>query len=220
MKSALILAVRQSRVQGRRVLLVGLRDELAAIGDEDLLRRFGLTEVERVAFPNNGNSSLAADKGLTTSLDRALVVARDCGAQEIVLALRWDDSRVIELVRDWLRASPLPVQLLPDQKVRYLTQNPAFSVNRSLAVEIQRAPLSGLELIRKARAGYYGRVRWSGAAVATDAGDGSRDQTRNPRTGVISAATQRLQCKTVLDFQVSYDDRDGRRRQRHPGDAT
>jgi Undecaprenyl-phosphate glucose phosphotransferase len=147
MKSALMLAVRQRRVQGRRVLVVGLRDELAAVGNEDLLRRFGLTEVERIAFPNN--SPLAADKGMIASMDRALVVARDCGAQEIVLALRWDDTRVIELVRDWLRASPLPVQLLPDQKVRYLTQNPAFSVNRSLAVEIQRAPLSGLELLAK-----------------------------------------------------------------------
>ena len=149
MKAALMLAVRQKRVQGRRVLVVGLRDELAAVSNEDLLRRFGLTEVERVAFPNNVNSSLAADKGMTASLDRALVVARDCGAQEIVLALRWNDTRVIELVRDWLRASPLPVQLLPDQKVRYLTQNPAFSVNRSLAVEIQRAPLSGTELFAK-----------------------------------------------------------------------
>jgi len=149
MKAALMLAVRQGRVQGRRVLVVGLRDELAAVGNEDLLRRFGLTEVGRVAFPNNVDSSLAADKGMIASLDRALVVARDCGAQEIVLALRWNDTRVIELVRDWLRASPLPVQLLPDQKVRYLTQNPAFSVNRSLAVEIQRAPLSEFELLAK-----------------------------------------------------------------------
>jgi undecaprenyl-phosphate galactose phosphotransferase/putative colanic acid biosynthesis UDP-glucose lipid carrier transferase len=149
MKVALNWAVEQGRVQGRRVVVVGLRDELAAVGGADLLRRFGLTEVERVVFPSHGNWSLAANKGILGSLDRALVVARDRGAEEIVLALCWNDTRGIELIRDRLRDSPLPVQLLPDRKVRYLIENPAFSVNRSLAIEIQRAPLSGLEQFAK-----------------------------------------------------------------------
>jgi Undecaprenyl-phosphate glucose phosphotransferase len=145
MKAALNWAVRRERVQGRRAVVVGLRDELAAVGKVDLLRRFGLTEVERVAFPSQGNWSLAANKSILASLDRALVVARERGAEEIVLALCWNDTRGIELIRDRLRESPLPVQLLPDQRVRYLTENRAFSVKRSLAIEIQRAPLSGFE---------------------------------------------------------------------------
>jgi len=144
-KAALMAAVRQGRVQGRRVVVVGLRDELAAVGRTDLLRRFGLTEVERIAFPNSGNWSLAASKGIIASLDRALNVARDRGAEEIVLALCWNDTRGIELIRERLRDSPLPVQLLPDQKVRYLTENPAFAVNPSLAIQIQRTPLTGFE---------------------------------------------------------------------------
>jgi hypothetical protein len=44
MKAALTWAVGQGRVQGRRVVVVGLRDELAAVGKARLLRRFGLTE--------------------------------------------------------------------------------------------------------------------------------------------------------------------------------
>jgi Undecaprenyl-phosphate glucose phosphotransferase len=148
MKAALTWAVGQGRVQGRRVVVVGLRDELATVGKADLLRRFGLTEVERVAFPNNGNWSLAND-GILASLDKALDVARDRGAAEIVLALCWNDTRRIDLVRDRLRDSPLPVRLLPDQKVRSLTENPAFSVNRSLAIEIQRSPLTGPEQFGK-----------------------------------------------------------------------
>jgi len=83
MKLALGWALRHKRVQGRRVVMVGLRDELAAVGQSDLLRRFGLTEVERVAFPNHGNWSLAGNKGILASLDKALVVARDRGAEEI-----------------------------------------------------------------------------------------------------------------------------------------
>jgi Undecaprenyl-phosphate glucose phosphotransferase len=149
MKTALAWAVRAQRVQGRHVVLVGLREELAALGKADLLRRFGLSEVERIAFPNPGNWSLAANKGILASLDQALVVARDRGAEEIVLALCWNDTRGVELVRDRLRDSPLPVQLLPDRKVRSLTENPAFSVNRSFAIEIQRAPLSAVEQAAK-----------------------------------------------------------------------
>jgi len=149
MKAALASAVRHGRVQGRRVVVVGLRDELAAISDADLLRRFGLTEVERIAFPNmaanSGNSSLAANRGVVDTLDRALDIARDRGAEEIVLALSWNDTRGIELVRDRLIASPLPVQLLPDRKVRSLTEKPAFTVDRSFAIELQRTPLSLLE---------------------------------------------------------------------------
>jgi Undecaprenyl-phosphate glucose phosphotransferase len=149
MKAALDWAIEQERVQGRRVVVVGLRDELAAVDKTDLLRRFGLTQVERVTFPNHDNWSRAANNGILASLDRALVIARDRGAEQIVLALCWNDTRRIELVRDRLRDSPLPVQLLPDRRVRHLTENPAFSVNRSLAIEIQRAPLSRVEQFAK-----------------------------------------------------------------------
>jgi len=151
-KAALTWAVRRGRVQGRRVVLVGLRDELASVSQDDLLRRFGLTEVQRIAFPNtasNTSSSLAANKSITATLDHALDAARNRGAAEIVLALSWNDTRGVELVRDKLSVSPLPVQLLPDRRVRYLTEKPAFSVNRSLAIEIQRTPLSELERFGK-----------------------------------------------------------------------
>ena len=149
MKLSLSWAVREARVQGRRVVLIGLRDELAAISQPDLLCRFGLSEVARVALPNGGDWSIAASKRILVSLDEALLTARNQGAEEIVLALCWSDTRSIELIRDRLRSSPLPVQLLPDQKVRYLVENPMFTVNRSLSIEIQRTPLSELEQFTK-----------------------------------------------------------------------
>jgi Undecaprenyl-phosphate glucose phosphotransferase len=145
MKAALTSAVSQNRVQGRRVIVVGLRDEFAALRETDLLHRFGLTEVGRIAFPNQGDQAFSRGRTNTASLDQALIDARDRGAEEIVLALSWNDLRSIDLARDWLRSSPLPVRLLPDQKVRYLTDNPAFTVGSSLSIEIHRAPLSKFE---------------------------------------------------------------------------
>jgi Undecaprenyl-phosphate glucose phosphotransferase len=149
MKTAVTSAMSRNRVQGRRVIVVGLRDEFAALRETDLLHRFGLTEVGRIAFPNHRDKALGWGKTNTAPLDQALIDARDYGAEEIVLALSWNDSRSIELARDWLRSSPLPVRLLPDQKVRYFTENPAFSVGRSLSIEIHRAPLSKFERASK-----------------------------------------------------------------------
>jgi Undecaprenyl-phosphate glucose phosphotransferase len=149
MKTAVTLAVTRNRVRGRRVIVVGLRDEFAALRETDLLNRFGLTEVGRIAFPNDRDQAISWGKTMTASLDQALIDARDRGAEEIVLALCWNDPRSIELARDWLRSSPLPVRLLPDQKVRYFTENPAFSVGRSLSIEIHRAPLSKFERASK-----------------------------------------------------------------------
>jgi Undecaprenyl-phosphate glucose phosphotransferase len=150
MKGTLIWAVRQGRLHGRRVVLVGSRDELAATSEAELLRRFGLTEVTRISFPSStGSWSLGASKGILASLDRAMSIARDCCAEQIVLALPWNDIRCIDLIRERLRNSPLPVQLLPDQKVRSLVVNPNFSVNDAFSVGIQRAPLSMPEQFAK-----------------------------------------------------------------------
>jgi Undecaprenyl-phosphate glucose phosphotransferase len=149
MKRALASAVRSGRVQGRRVVVVGIRDELPAIGHLDLLRRFGLTEVGRVELPNGGNGSLAPNKNVLAVLDQAIEIARNCAAEQVVLAVSWSDGRSIDLIRDRLRNSPLPVQLLPDQRIRQLISNPAFSVRRSFAIEVQRAPLSGFEQAAK-----------------------------------------------------------------------
>jgi Undecaprenyl-phosphate glucose phosphotransferase len=149
MKMALSWAVGARRVQGRRVVVIGLRDELAAISQADLVCRFGLSELARVVLPHGCDGSLDLSKRILASLEEALLVARNQGAEEIVLALSWSDTRSIEVVRDHLRCSPLPVQLLPDMRVRCLVENPTFTVNRSFSIEIQRTPLSKLEKFAK-----------------------------------------------------------------------
>jgi Undecaprenyl-phosphate glucose phosphotransferase len=82
-------------------------------------------------------------------LEQALEVGRQGGASEIVLALAWSDTRQIELYREALRASPLPVQLLPDRRIRNFAFNPSFQVRSSFSVEVQRAPLSPIEKASK-----------------------------------------------------------------------
>ena len=142
-------AVADGRVQGRRVVLLGTRDELSGISASELLQRYGLSEVERVAFAVDKNKNLAMGGPESASLENAITIAREHCAEEIVLALPWDDTRKIELVRDRLRASPLPIELLPDRRIRSLADNPSFKVKKSLSIEVQRGPLTRLEQLSK-----------------------------------------------------------------------
>jgi len=141
--------VADGQVQGRRAILLGTREELASLGVEELLERFGLTEVERVTFPSDLNGGFSMTPDERSSLGRAITMARDRGVDEIVLGLPWSDTRKLELVRDGLRISPLPVQLLPDRRIRSLAGNPSFRLRNSLSVEIQRGPLSRAEQFSK-----------------------------------------------------------------------
>jgi undecaprenyl-phosphate galactose phosphotransferase/putative colanic acid biosynthesis UDP-glucose lipid carrier transferase len=124
---------------------MGSNEELAAIRKGDLLRKYGLTEVDRVVFDLDKNRGFAMSTAELASLQRALTTARERSAEEIVMAFPWSDTRGLELVRDQLRSSPLPVQLLPDRRIRSLVDNPSFKLKTSLSVEIQRGPLTRLE---------------------------------------------------------------------------
>lgn len=114
----------------------------------ELLEKFGITEVERVVFPS-GKGGFAMGAGESAALARAIDIARVRGAEEIVLAFPWSDTRKVELIRDSLRVSPLPARLLPDQRIRSLAGNPSFTLRTTLSVEIQRGPLSRTEQISK-----------------------------------------------------------------------
>jgi undecaprenyl-phosphate galactose phosphotransferase/putative colanic acid biosynthesis UDP-glucose lipid carrier transferase len=142
-------AVAADHLQGKRVILVGPPDEIAGIEDRILLRHFGLSVVDRVVVAGSSNAGAMLNQREAAALDRAILAGRRENAAEIVLAFSWWDGRKLELVRDHLRASPLPVQLLPDSRIRALIGNRSFRVNRTFAVEVQRGPLSMLEQYAK-----------------------------------------------------------------------
>jgi undecaprenyl-phosphate galactose phosphotransferase/putative colanic acid biosynthesis UDP-glucose lipid carrier transferase len=57
--------------------------------------------------------------------------------------LPWGDAGRIEFVRDQIKTLPVAARLLPDMRVRSLTNLKSSARQRVLAIEIQRAPLSG-----------------------------------------------------------------------------
>jgi undecaprenyl-phosphate galactose phosphotransferase/putative colanic acid biosynthesis UDP-glucose lipid carrier transferase len=148
-KRLVLSAVSEGRVQGRATVLLGTRSELAALGQDELLERFGLAEVDRVTLSSEGVGGFSMTEGEESALENALSIARDRGVDEIVLALPWNDTRKLELIRDRLRVSPLPVRLLPDRRIRSVASNPSYRLGKSLSVEVQRGPLSQWEQFAK-----------------------------------------------------------------------
>jgi undecaprenyl-phosphate galactose phosphotransferase/putative colanic acid biosynthesis UDP-glucose lipid carrier transferase len=142
-------AVAGDHVQGKRVILVGPLEEVAGLSDGMLLRRFGLSAVDRIVFTGNSNAYAAMSQREVAALNSAILAGRLKHAAEIVLAFPWSDARKLELVRNHLRASPLPVQLLPDSRIRTLTGNRSFQVKKTFSVEVQRSPLSSVEQFSK-----------------------------------------------------------------------
>ncbi len=128
---------------GRRVVTLGEPNELIGLSRAFLARYFGLREVSRISIGANHASST---DGVRVNVNRALHEARERGAEEFVIALRWTSSVLLESVRDQLRASPLPVRLLPDSTMRSVLGRDALLNGRpSLAVKLQREPISASE---------------------------------------------------------------------------
>jgi undecaprenyl-phosphate galactose phosphotransferase/putative colanic acid biosynthesis UDP-glucose lipid carrier transferase len=132
-------ALRDETLTGRRVVVAGEADELYALTPRKLLTRYGLMEVGRITLRNK----LARDE-----LEALLDLTRSRSAEEIVLALNWENKEHIGAVRHHLRLSPLPVRLLPDRTVSSLL-NLSGGINQHFAVELQRHPLTIAERATK-----------------------------------------------------------------------
>ncbi|MEP9357054.1 undecaprenyl-phosphate glucose phosphotransferase [Xanthobacter sp. KR7-65] len=144
-------AIETGAVRGRPSLLIGDLDELDKVVPNHVLVRLGLDEVRRFSLSARG--SAGASGGLTPedidSLKNALQFARQNRIEEIILAMPWSDIERLDAVRARLRSVPLPVKLLPDEAVNELLDAPRVDFGSSIAIEVQRAPLSRLELAQK-----------------------------------------------------------------------
>lgn len=134
---------------GRKVVVIGETSELIRLSSSDLFHYFGLKEIGRVPVAESSSEGFGLDAELE-SLDRGLKEAREKNAEEIVIALRWGSKALLERVRDRMRATPLPVRLLPDSTIRSVLGRRSISADGPvLSVEIQRAPLTSMERATK-----------------------------------------------------------------------
>lgn len=140
--------IAQGSIVGRRAVIVGEPAELGHLSAKSLLVHFGLKELARVTIAGVGDKS--AENLDITALDLAMDVARRHHADELVVAVDWRQTEVIEKIKERFRASPLAVRLLPDRTVRSTVDRQLeFAPESMLSVELQRAPLTRTERVVK-----------------------------------------------------------------------
>ncbi|MDI4664823.1 undecaprenyl-phosphate glucose phosphotransferase [Xanthobacter autotrophicus] len=140
-------AVETGAVRGRPSILIGDVSQIDQVVPAEILERLGLREVRRFSFAGAASGALSADE--LDTLKSAIQYARQQRIEEIVVAMPWSNLARLDAVRARLRALPVPVKLLPDEAVHELLDAPRVDFGSSVAIEVQRAPLSRLELAQK-----------------------------------------------------------------------
>ena len=138
-------AMARGLFRGDRAILVGDREALESLSRLEVLRKSGAREVARFELPPSEHNT---EYDLTV-LDKAIEAARLVEADSVLLALQWGDARRRNFVCERLQMLPIPVWLLPDPSISQLLSRPLRQLGSGCLVEIQRAPLSILELALK-----------------------------------------------------------------------
>jgi Undecaprenyl-phosphate glucose phosphotransferase len=141
-KIALATAVARGAVGRRDTLLIGDFYEMATMEPQDLQAFFGAAKVNRFTLSREDDPLIRSSTDIRTINSVANFVRR-YNCREILLALPWDDAGRIEFVRDQIKTLPVAARLLPDMRVRSLSNFVSSARQRVLTIEIQRAPLSG-----------------------------------------------------------------------------
>jgi Undecaprenyl-phosphate glucose phosphotransferase len=147
-KFALPNAVSRGAIGRRDTVLVGDSSEIAALEPQDLLALFGATEINRfiLSEENDLSARSSADSRIISSVAK-FVRRHNC--REVLLSLPWEDMDRIEFVRDQIKTLPVAARLLPDMRVRCLTNFTSSARQRVLTIEVQRAPLNGAQRLVK-----------------------------------------------------------------------
>ena len=130
----------------RRVVLIGEPDEIDTSEGLHRLRRCGYRPIE--SFPVL-ETDFAAHKGMSprlrSVLDQVIRTAQSGRAEEIVLAIRWDQRRLVDSIVTALRVVPIPIRLAPDRTIAGLLHKPRTEIGSTWVVDLHRGPLTWSE---------------------------------------------------------------------------
>ena len=143
-KLVLQRAVARGLVGRRDIVLIGDQLELSVLEPGDLLAFFGAGEVNRFTLSKD-EDPLVRESNDMRVVNSVANFVRERNAHEILLAVPWSDSARIDFIREHIKVLPVSVRLLPDMRVRSLTDYSSSARQNILSVEILGAPLSLVE---------------------------------------------------------------------------
>jgi undecaprenyl-phosphate galactose phosphotransferase/putative colanic acid biosynthesis UDP-glucose lipid carrier transferase len=143
-KLVLQRAIARGLIGRRDIVLIGDQLELAVLEPRDLLAFFGAGDVNRFILSKE-EDPLERQTNDIRVVNSVANFVRERNAREILLAVPWTDSARIEFIREHIKVLPVSARLLPDMRVRSLTDYSSSARQNIMSVEILGAPLSSVE---------------------------------------------------------------------------
>jgi len=144
-RGALVLLINNALAQGgfaqQRTMVISECGALARSPFASQLQSYGYRISAQLEI---NDIQRAMTDELPPLLDRAVHLAREEQFDAIALFIRWENSDYIDAIVNALSVLPIPVYLVPDEKVvGYLTK--PYSIGDIWTAELKRAPLSRRE---------------------------------------------------------------------------
>ena len=137
-------AIVNGTIAGKAGIVVGTKEELARLSSRKLLTRFGIAEKSCFTFSQNLTCSETSE-----IISRVSASSRSTAADQIVLAIPWANRGQLECILEHLRASPLPVRLLPDRTISTVISLQRAASPQMMVLDLKRGPLNRVELLSK-----------------------------------------------------------------------
>ncbi len=130
----------------RRVLVIGGVDEIDSSAGLHRLRRYGYRPIQSFPILESDFETASGMSGrLAEMLSEAIRTAQSGRVEEILLAIPWDQRRLIDSIVAVLRVVPIPIRLAPDRSIEGLLHKPRMEIGSTWVVDLHRGPLTWSE---------------------------------------------------------------------------
>ena len=175
------------------MVLIGEPDEIDTSDGLHRLRRWGYRPVESFAVLETDFEGLnGVSPRLRSVLDQVIRTAQAGGVEEILLAIRWDQRRLVDSIVTALRVVPIPIRLAPDRTIAELLHKPKTEIGSTWVVDLHRGQLTWSECAVKRGVRYYIFQLGAYHASANHADSRYHDKAQLVRTCSFLAGSQRL----------------------------
>jgi Undecaprenyl-phosphate glucose phosphotransferase len=127
-------------LSSRRVVLLTASDQPLDTEFVRSMERYGCTLSRVFAVGDRGEKGFHS--GLMERLSDVVRYVRQRRMDEILLAIDWNRTELIQRIVNELRVVPIPTRLIVDSSLNWLLERPLLEIGPANAVELQRAPLS------------------------------------------------------------------------------
>ena len=128
----------------RQVMVVAQSGQSISPAVARLAEAYGGNLCKTVVLP-----PIADERAFSECMAGVVEYVRRRSVEEILLAVSWADADALGKIAAHLGIVPLPVRLMPDPVIGALLERPLVDLGPTRAIELQRAPITGAQLVAK-----------------------------------------------------------------------